>query len=64
MSDVATKAQEAKDAVQDVFEQRQAEITRRVAQLRRIKTPAEDATEGVSSTATSTAQDYITSLTG
>jgi hypothetical protein len=64
MSEVATKAQAAKDAVQAVFDKRQAGITRRVAQLRRIKTPGEDATEDAAASAAAGAQSFITSITG
>lgn len=64
MSNVKSRAEEAKEAVQTLMTLRREEIDRRVEQLRRIKTPSEEATNTASTTAVQDAQSYIASITG
>ena len=62
MSDVASMAQAALDAVNIVFEKKKEELNTRAEQLRRIKTQASDASEDSTTEALDDAMSYINSL--
>ncbi len=62
MSDVATQAQATKDAVAVVFVEECKRIEDRVEQLRRIRTPATEASEDTSQQAVSEATDFLSTL--
>jgi len=62
MSDVATQAQAARDAVEEVFQRKCDEIEGRAERLRRIWTPSKETSEGSTQEAITEATDYIEGL--
>tara|TARA_Y100000034_G_C6762445_1_gene339691 strand:+ start:334 stop:534 length:201 start_codon:yes stop_codon:yes gene_type:complete len=62
VSEVAAKAQKAKEAVEVVFEEKCAAIDKRSDQLERISTPTSDATEASTQKAVDDASEYLKSL--
>ena len=64
MSEVASKATTAKEALQTVLDLRKKEIEERCEQLKRIKTPSDEATATAAAEAAEEAQSYIDSVLG
>ena len=64
MSNVATKAEEAKTALGKLLDRRKDEIEKRCEQLKRIQTPADDASQAAAVEAADEAQSYVDSVLG
>lgn len=62
MSNVAAKAGEAKTALGKLIDRRKEEIEKRCAQLKRLQTPADEASQSTALDAVDEAQSYIDSV--